>query len=97
MTKTAPKQEMFFTYKGLPLVRKGDTLYYGNMFDEYVIMMTILEKQNVEGLEVATKVRVQMLSTDPTANAAELIVKTSEQKGLYDALDIGQIWLSRNK
>ena len=90
-------QEKFFTYKGLPLVRKGDVLYYGNMFDDYVIMLTILEKEKNGDIEVATRVRVQMLSTDPNTPASEMVVKSSEQKGLYDALDIGQIWLSRNK
>ena len=90
-------KEKFFTYKGLPLVRQGDTLYYGNMFDEHVIMLNILEKGKVDDLEVATKVRVQMLSTDPTVPVTEMVVKTSEQKSLYDALDIGEVWLSRKK
>lgn len=90
-------KEKFFTYKGLPLVRQGDTLYYGNMFDEHVIMLNILEKGKVDDMEVATKVRVQMLSTDPTVPVTEMVVKTSEQKSLYDALDIGEVWLSRKK
>ena len=90
-------KEKFFTYKGLPLVRQGDTLYYGNMFDEHVIMLNILEKGKVDDMEVATKVRVQMLSTDPSVPVTEMVVKTSEQKSLYDALDIGEVWLSRKK
>ena len=90
-------KEKFFTYKGLPLVRQGDTLYYGNMFDEHVIMLNILEKGKIDDMEVATKVRVQMLSTDPTVPVTEMVVKTSEQKSLYDALDIGEVWLSRKK
>ena len=93
-TETSKK---FFTYKGLPLVRQGDALYYGNMYDEYVIMLNIVEKEKKDDLEIATKVRVQMLSTDPTVPVTEMVVKTSEQKSLYDALDIGQIWLSRKK
>ena len=28
----------FFNYKGYPLVRNGDTIYYGNMSDEYVVI-----------------------------------------------------------
>lgn len=90
-------KEKFFTYKGLPLVRQGDTIYYGNMFDEHVIMLNILEKKNLDDIEVATRVRVQMLCTDPTVPVTEMVVKTSEQSSLYDALDIGSIWLKRNK
>ena len=89
--------EKFFTYKGLPLVRQGDTLYFGNMFDEHVAMLNIVEKKKIDDLEVATKVRVQMLSTDPSSPVTEMVVKASEQNSLYDALDIASIWLSRNK
>ena len=34
-------QSEFFTYKGLPLVRKGKEIYYGNMSDEYVVMIQL--------------------------------------------------------
>ena len=32
------KKSDFFTYKGYPLVRKGDQIYYGNMYDDYYVM-----------------------------------------------------------
>jgi len=96
MQKSSAKQKVeFFEYKGLPLVRKGDTIYYGNMEDDYVVMMTILKKKKFADLNVASKVRVQLLSTDPNADATELVLRTSEQDGLYNALDIGHIWLER--
>lgn len=41
-------------YRGRPLVRCGDELYYGNMTEKYVIYMQILEKA-ADG-ETATKV-----------------------------------------
>ncbi|HKM32528.1 MAG TPA: hypothetical protein VJX95_03070 [Oscillospiraceae bacterium] len=90
------KKEEFFSYKGLPLLRNGNTLYYGNMTDDYVVMLTIIETTKLDKLDVATKVRVQMISTDPAKNAADMIVKTSDRGGLYDALDIGSIWLERS-
>ena len=40
----AEKKE-FLTYKGKPLVRQGNTIYYGDMADDYVIMMQILAKK----------------------------------------------------
>ena len=32
----------FLTYKEKPLVRMGNTLYYGDMRDKYVVMLTIM-------------------------------------------------------
>ena len=84
-----------FSYKGFPLVRNKDTIYYGNMSDDFVIMMRIASKKEFEGYDLASKVTVQLLSTDPDASAKERIVKTSEKKGLFAAMDIAEVWLDR--
>ena len=85
----------FLMYKGKPLVRNGDTIYYGNMSDDFVIMMRIASKKEFEGYDLASKVTVQLLSTDPDASAKERIVKTSEKKGFFAAMDIAEVWLDR--
>lgn len=82
-------------YKGRPLVRKGNTLYYGSMADPFVIMMQITSTKKVKELEVANKVTVQLMNTDPDVRPRERIVKKSEKNGLYDAMDVGSIWLDR--
>jgi hypothetical protein len=87
--------EKFLTYKGKPLVRNGNTLYYGFPSDPYVIMMQILASKEVDGVEVASKVSIQLINTDPNVSFREKIVKSSEKKGLYAAMDIAEIWLSR--
>lgn len=51
-------EQEFFTYKGLPLVRKDNTIYYGNMSDKYVAMLTVLSTHKVKDLEIADKTRV---------------------------------------
>ena len=51
----------FFQYKGKPLVRCGDTLYYGDMKDKYVIKMVIKSKQPAAEMDVADKVSVQLI------------------------------------
>ena len=89
------KNDKFLTYKGKPLVRNGNTLYYGDPSENYVIMMQITATKPVGDVEVASKVSVQLLNTDPDVSPRERIVKTSEKKGLYAALDIAEIWLSR--
>lgn len=85
----------FFTYKGFPLVRKGDEIYYGNMYDKYVIMMQIIEKTKVGDLDVASKVKIYKMATDEKLNPVQAIVKQSEKSSLYEALDIAYVWLSR--
>lgn len=82
----------FLTYKGKPVVRKDNTIYYGDMSDQYVTMLQILASEKKGDVTVATKVSVQLLSTNAQADA---IAKKSEKSGLYEALDIASIWLSR--
>ena len=88
-------KKQFLMYKGKPLVRSGNTLYYGDMADKCVIMMQILSTKTVKDLTVADKVQVQLLSTDPDLRMKDRILKKSEKSGLYNAMDIGAIWLDR--
>ncbi|HCC34146.1 MAG TPA: hypothetical protein DEQ02_00315 [Ruminococcaceae bacterium] len=85
----------FLTYKGKPLVRSGSTIYYGNMSDKYVILLQILSTKKMGELEIADKVVVQLMYTDPEMRAKDRLVKKSEKSGLYNAMDIGTIWLQR--
>ena len=89
------KKNDFLMYKGKPLVRDGKTVYYGYMSDPYVLIMQITSTRNVNGIEVADRVVVQLVNTDPTVRMKDKIVKKAERKGLYSAMDIGCIWLER--
>ncbi len=95
MNDTAKTKNDFFSYKGYPLVRKGDQIYYGNMYDPYVIMMQIMEKKKVGDLDVASKVKIYKMATDEKLSPIEAIVKQSEKSSLYEAFDIAYVWLSR--
>lgn len=94
-TRNLPDSAAFPTYKGKPLVRCGDTIYYGDMRDKYVIKIDIRSKKKMGDLELADKVSVQLMYTDPEIRTRKQIVKTSEKNGLYLALDIADAWLSR--
>ena len=87
--------EELLTYKGHPLMRKDNLIYYGSMADSHIIMLQILETKTVGDLDVATKVSVQLQLTDPAAKSRDRIVKKSEKDGLYTALDVGGVWLER--
>ncbi len=83
------------TYKGHPLMRKDNLIYYGSMADSHIIMLQILETKKVGDLDVATKVAIQLQLTDPNAKGRDRIVKKGEKDGLYTALDFGCVWLER--
>lgn len=85
----------FFTYKGRPLVRCGDELYYGSMAERFVIRMQIKTKKTVGDLEIADKVAIQLMCTDPDLSPRKQLIKASEKTGLYVAMDIAEIWLDR--
>ncbi|MBQ5329916.1 MAG: hypothetical protein J6F31_01555 [Oscillospiraceae bacterium] len=87
--------EKFFTYKGYPLVRQGDQIYYGNMYDKYVVMMQVLDKTKVKGVETASKVKLYKMATDEKLSPMEAVVKQSEKDSLFSALDIAYIWLGK--
>lgn len=82
-------------YKGHPLRRKDNIIYFGSMADKYIIMMQILETKKVEDLDVATKVSVQLQLTDPSLKSRERVVKRSEKASLYAAMDVASVWLDR--
>ncbi len=96
ITMAAKKdQKEFLTYKNRPLVRCGNTLYYGSMSDKYVVMFQILTTKDLGGLNVADKVSVQLINTDPDVRPHDRIAQKTEKKGLHNAMDIGSIWLER--
>ena len=82
-------------YKGHPLMRKDNLVYYGSMADKYIIMLQILETTNVSDLNVATKVSVKHQLPDPNVKSRDRVVKKSEKDGFYAALDVGCVWLER--
>lgn len=85
----------FLTFKGRPLVRCGDEIYYGKMEEPYVIRLLIKSKKEQNGTEIADKVTVQLMATDPYLSPRRQLIKSSEKKGLYLAMDIADIWLER--
>ena len=83
------------TYKGHPLMRKDNLVYYGSMADSHIVMLQVLETKKVNGVDIATRVSVQLQLTDPAAKSRDRIVKKSEKPGFYTALDVGCVWLER--
>ena len=83
------------SYKGHPLRRKDNLIYYGTMAEKYIIMLQILHTKKVDDLDVATKVAVQLQLTDPDLKSRDRVVKKTEKDSLYTAMDVATVWLDR--
>jgi len=83
------------SYKGHPLRRKDNLIYYGTMAEKYIIMLQILSTKKVDGLDMADRVSVQLQLTDPDLKSRDRVVKKSEKDSLYAAMDIACVWLER--
>lgn len=83
------------TYKGHPLRRKDNLIYYGSMADKYIVMIQVMNTEKKDGLDVANKVQLQLQLTDPDLKSRDRVVKKSELTDLFSAIDMGSIWLMR--
>ena len=82
-------------YKGHPLRRKDNLIYFGSMGEKYIVMLQVMASQAEGDMPVATKVSVQLQLTDPDLKSRDRIVKKSEKDNLYSAIDVAAVWLER--
>ena len=81
------------TYKGRPLVRCGNDIYYGSMTAPYIVYLQVLNTKKENGVDVADKVHIILLSTDDSKPLPERIVRQANKVGLFNALSFGDIML----
>ena len=91
--KTNGIQGKFIEYKGRPLVREGNEIYYGFMSDKFYLFMMIMSEKKASRLDVQIpdKILVQILPTD----GSNTVEKQKMVSGLYEAFDLGSAWLER--
>jgi len=98
MSATKKGKSLPLEYKGHPLRRKDNIIYYGNMTDKYIIMLQITESKALddhEDFELATRIQVQLQFTDPELKSRDRVVKKSEKTSFYEAMDVAAVWLKR--
>ena len=88
-------EQLPLSYKGRPLRRKDNLIYYGTMAEKYIIMLQVLSTMKIDDLEMATKVSVQLQLTDPDLKSRDRVVKKTEKESLYAAMDVASVWLER--
>lgn len=91
LNATGVESGEFLEYKGRPLVRKDNDIYYGDLSEDYhVFMMIMAEKPSSKGTEVPATIMVQLMAKD-----AKIPEKQTISKSLTDALETASAWLER--
>lgn len=88
--KTKKKKQL--TYKGKPIYRQGNRIYYGNLEDDLILVLDVVETKKIKDSEVSTKVLFEVQD-----NTGELgkgaTFRKGERENLYKAFDMGAWWL----
>lgn len=92
--KSAKKKEdqQILTYNGKPLVRCGNTIYYGNPEDKYVVIFRLDEQEPLGDLQIAKRVIIELKTNEGERSK---LIRQAERDGLYRAFDIGMFWLEQ--
>ena len=88
-------ENTYLNYKGKPLVRCGNEMYYGSMSDKYIIFIRELATKKVNEVDVGTKFEIQLLFTDPDIKGRGKIVKSIERASFSETLELAEAWLNR--
>ena len=86
-------QGKFLEYKGKPLVRQDNELYYGDMSEKFILFMLIMSYKEDAKLQaqIPDKIMIQIIPTDGSGK----VEKQKMASGLWEALDLGSAWLER--
>ena len=83
----------FIEYKGKPLVRQGDDIFYGDLSEKYYVYMMIMsDKKSPKGdVNVPGTLMVQLLDS-----ATKKPEKQKITNGLAEAFEFAEAWLRYN-
>ena len=82
--------EEFVEYKGRPLVRQGEEIFYGDMSEKFYIYMMIMTEKDVSGCDVPDKIMVQLCDSETKRPSNQKIVA-----GFKEAFEFADAWLER--
>ena len=79
----------YLEYKGRPLVREGDTICYGDMEEKCVLILEILSYKKEDGKDLPDNIFIQVVDSKNPSN----ILRQGSKQGLFEAFDLGVVWL----
>ena len=80
----------FIEYKGRPLVRQGDDIYYGDLSDKHYVFMMIMSDKKLGDETVPDMIMIQLIDS-----ASKQPKNQTTVKGLAEALEYADAWLNR--
>ena len=80
----------FLEYKGQPLVRVDNELYYGDMSEKFYIYMMVMTEKDASGATVPDKIMVQLCESETKRPTNQKIVA-----GFKEAFEFADAWLER--
>ena len=95
MAAETKEKSAVLEYKGRPLRRKDNLIYYGSMSDKYIIMLQVTETKKLQDIDIATRITVQLQLTDADLKSRDRVVKKSEKTSFFEAIDVAAVWLER--
>ena len=82
-------------YRGHPLRRVENLIYYGSMADKYVVMLQVLDTEPLKDIQLAKKVSIQLQLTDASLRSRDRVVRSTEKGSMAEAMEFASIWLER--
>lgn len=82
-------------YRGHPLRRVENLVYYGSMADKYIIMMQVMDTEALKDISLAKRVSIQLQLTDPSLKSRNRVVRSTEKGSMAEAMEFASIWLER--
>ena len=82
-------------YRGHPLRRVDNLIYYGSMADKHIIMMQVLDTEDEKDLKLAKRISIQLQLTDPALRSRDRVVRSKEKHSMAEAMEFASIWLER--
>ena len=80
----------FLSYKGKPLVRQEDEIFYGDLSEKFYIYMMIMNEKDASGCTIPDKIMVQLCDSETKRPSNQKIVT-----GFKEAFEFADAWLER--
>ena len=81
-------ENTILTYKGKPMQRRENVIYFGSFQEDFMIHFTITDTKKTGEIDIATNVLIELKD-----NRTGATVKKAERENLYKAIDIAEFWL----
>ena len=88
----AAKKKKILTYKGKPLLKCGERIYYGNLEDKLILALDVVESEKNKDIQSSKKIKIQLMDNTGDLGAGQ-VYRKAEREHLYKARDIGEWWL----